>query len=137
MRSSKKRAPTITIKQRFPCPLFIFHLIVAQNIRERPLFLLYHIVSHPSTPSAEFQDSLRIFQGIGKAIRKVKIQLDEPMAWEAFGRWFKSRLWQLLYQEPEPKVGIRGRSRCRGSAPGPALWCCRKQGKVHLSYEQP
>ena len=43
---------------------------------------------------------MRVFQGIGKAIHKVKIRLDEPRAWEAFGRWFKSSRDPLLFSAP-------------------------------------
>jgi hypothetical protein len=47
--------------------------------------------------------------------------------------------WSLVQIQPLPafilegrnrKVGIWGRSRCHGSAPGPARWCCRKRGRV-------
>jgi len=40
----------------------------------------------------------------------------------------------FISEAQNQEVGIRGRSRCHGSAPGPARWCCRKRGRVRLPY---
>jgi hypothetical protein len=67
-------------------------LLINHGIRLRPIIAL--------PGSVKSEDSLGAHRRIGKAIRNVKIRLDDPRDREAFSRWCESSRYGLLCQGP-------------------------------------